>query len=188
MKISKLKIWGSLKSESGYYSCWYNRLQGALFLLAFLTFGIGDTISSVMMIGQQGVMGEANPLIRYIILNYGTLYYIVIKISFTIVILFVPFLILDETAYWMISGYLVSFIVAGTLGTILNIQAARDERLLFSPEQVIFLVLILVLALTSIGDEIDKRKHPKIRSYVVCLLNDIGIILIAVISIFKKKE
>ena len=177
-----------MKSESGYYSCWYNRLQGALFLLAFLTFGIGDTISSIMMIGQRGIMGEANPLIRYIILNYGTLDYIVIKLSFTMVILFVPFLLLDEATYWTISGYLVSFIAVGILGTVLNIQAARDERLLFSPEQVIFLFLIIVLALTSIGEEIDKRKHPKIRPYVVCLLNDIAIILITVISIFKKKE
>ncbi len=176
-----------MKSESG-YSCWYNRLQGALFLLAFLTFGIGDTLSSIMMIEQQGVMGEANPLIRYIIFNYGTSEYIVIKISFTIVILFVPFLILDESAYWMISGYLVSFIVAGILGTVLNIQAAKNEQLFFSPEQVIFLFLISVLVLTGIGEEIDKRKHPKIRPYVVCLLNDVDIILITVINIFKNKE
>ena len=177
-----------MNSQSGYYSCWYNRLQGALFLLAFLTFGIGDTISSIRMIGERGIMGEANPLIRYIILNYGTLDYIVIKISFTMVILFVPFLLLNEATYWTISGYLVSFIAAGTLGTVLNIQAARNERLLFSAEQVIFLFLISVLVLTSIGDEIDKRTHPKIRSYVVCLLNDITIILITVISIFKKKD
>jgi hypothetical protein len=176
-----------LKSEGGYYSCWYNRLQGALFLLAFLTFGIGDTLSSIKMIGQLGIMEEVNPLIRYIILNYGTTDFIAIKLSFTIVILFIPFLILDEAAYWMISGYLVSFIVAGTLGTVLNIQAARNEPLLFSPEQVIFLFLILVLVLTSIGEEIDKRTYPKIRSYVVCLLNDISIILVTVISIFKKK-
>ncbi len=177
-----------MKSESEYYSCWYNRLQGALFLLAFLTFGIGDTISSIMMIGQRGIMGEANPLIRYIILNYGTSEYIVIKLSFTIVILFVPFLIVNEETYWTISGYLVSFIAAGILGTVLNIQAVRDERLLFSPEQVIFLFLILVLVLTSIGEEIDKLKHPKIRPYVVCLLNDFSIILVTVTSIFKKKE
>lgn len=177
-----------MKSDSGYYSCWYNRLQGALFLLAFLTFGIGDTISSIMMIGQRGIMGEANPLIVYIILNYGTLYFLVIKISFTIVILIMPFLIVDEPTYWTISGYLVSFIAAGTLGTILNIQAARDERLLFSPEQVIFLFLILVLVLTSIGEEIDKRKHPKIRPYAVCLSNDIAIILVTVTSFLKIKS
>ncbi len=176
-----------MKSEGKYYSCWYNRLQGALFLLAFLTFGIGDTISSIRMIGQRGIMGEVNPLIRYIILNYGTSDFIALKLSFTIVILFMPFLILDEASYWKINGYLVSFIAAGTLGTVLNIQAARNERLLFSPEQTIFLFLILVLLLTSIGEEIDKRTHPKIRPYVVCLLNDIAIILNTVTCIFKKK-
>jgi hypothetical protein len=146
-----------LKSESKYYSCWYNRSQGALFLLAFLTFGIGDTISSIRMIGHLGIMGEANPLIQYIILNYGISCYIAIKLSFTIVILFMPFLIQHEASYWTINGYLVSFIAAGTLGTVLNIQAERNERLLFSPEQVIFLFLISVLVLTSVGGEIDKR-------------------------------
>ncbi len=177
-----------MKNESGYYSCWYNRLQGVLYLLAFLTFGIGDTITSIRLIGQRGIMGEGNPVVRYIILNYGTSDFIMIKISFTIVILFLPFLILDGTAYWRISGYLVSFIASGTLGTILNIQAARNERLIFSPEQVISIFLILVLVLTSIGEEIDKRKHLKIRPFVACLLNNIDIILITVISIFKKKE
>ncbi len=176
-----------MKSESGYYSCWYNRLQGTLFLLAFLTFGIGDTISSIWMIGQRGIIGEANPIIRHIILNFGTLDFILIKLSFTIVILFVPFLILDKTAYWSINGYLLSFIVAGTLGTIINIQAARNERLLFSPEHVIFLFLILVLVLTGIGDEIDKRENLKIRPFAVCLSNDIATILVTVTSIFKKK-
>ncbi len=177
-----------MKSESGYYSCWYNRLQGALYLLAFLTFGIGDTITSIWMIGQRGIMGEGNPFIQYVILNYGISYYISIKICVTIVLLFVPFLLLDEAAYWAISGYLVSFIVAGTLGTVLNIQAARNERLLLSPEQVIFSFITLVLVLTSIGDEIDKRTHPKIRPYVVCLLNDIALILVTITSIFKKKK
>jgi len=46
-----------------------------------------------------------------------------------------PFLILDETYYWIISGYLVSFIIAGMLGIILNIQASRNETLILSAEQ-----------------------------------------------------
>ncbi len=177
-----------MKSKSGYYSCWYNRLQGALYLLAFLAFGIGDTITSIWMIGQRGIMGEGNPFMQYVILNYGIPNYIAIKICITIVLLFVPFLLLDKDAYWTISGYLISFIVAGTLGTVFNIQAARNEQLLLSPEQVIFLFLTLVLVLTSIGEEIDKRTHPKIRPYVVCLLNDIATILVTITSMFKKKE
>lgn len=133
-------------------------------------------------------MGEGNPIIRYIILNYGISDFIAIKICVTVVLLFVPFLVLDETDYWTINGYLVSFIVAGTLGTALNIQAMRNERLLLSPEQAIFLFLILVLVLTSTGEEIDKRTYSRIRPYVDCLLNDIAIILVSIIDIFKKKE
>lgn len=176
-----------MKSKSGYHSSWYNGLQGALYLLAFLAFGIGDTITSVWMVGQWGIMGEGNPLIQYVILNYGILNYIAIKICVTIVLLSVPSLVLDE-GYWTINGYLVSFIVAGTLGTVLNIQTTRIERLLLSPEQVLFLFLTIVLVLTRLGEEIDKQTHTKIRPYADCLLNDITIILVRVIYIFKKKE
>jgi hypothetical protein len=177
-----------MKSESGCYSCWYNRLQGALYLLAFLAFGIGDTITSIWMTEQRGIMREGNPIIQDIILNYGISDFILIKISITIVILSVPFLLPDKAVYWTTSGFLISFIVAGTLGTILNIQAARNEQLLLSPGQVIFLFLTLVLVLTSIGEEIDKLTNPRIRPYVVCLLNDISIIFVTITSILKKKE
>ncbi len=177
-----------MKSESRYYSCWYNRLQGALFLLAFLTFGIGDTITSIWMIERRGIMGEGNLIIRYIILDYGIPNYIVIKLSVTIVLLVIPFLIREEAVYWMINGYIVSFIVAGTLGIVLNIQAARNDVSFLSPEQVIFLYIVLIFILTSIGEEIDKQTHPRIRPYVDCLFHDIAIILIRIDSIFKNKN
>lgn len=140
------------------------------------------------MIEQRGIMREGNPIIQYIILNYDTSDFILIKISFTAVILFLPFLILNKGAYWMIIGFLITFIIAGILGTVLNIQAARNEQLLLSPEQVIFFFITLVLILTNIGDEIDKRTHPKIRPYTVCLLNDIAIILFTVTSLLRRKN
>ena len=178
----------SLKSRSGYYSCWYNRLQGVLYLLAFLAFGIGDTITSIWMIEQRGITGEGNFFVQYIMLNYGPSEFIWIKICVTIVILFMPFLILKGAAYWIINGYLVSFIVAGTLGTVLNIQASRNEQLLLSPGQVIFLFMALVMILTSIGEEIDRRAPLKIRPFIVCLLNDVSIILVTISNTFKKGD
>ncbi len=177
----------SKSSGSRYYSCWYNRLQVALYLLAFLAFGIGDTVTSIWMIEQRGIMGEGNFLVQYIILNYGASEFIWIKICATIVLLFIPFLMLKGAYYWIINGYLVSFFIAGSLGVILNLQAARNEQLLLSPDQVIFLFIASVLILTNIGEEIDKRTHPKIKPHIVCFLNDIEIILVAVINTFKKK-
>jgi len=177
-----------LKSESGYYSCWYNRLQGALFLLAFLTFGIGDAITSAWMVEQRGIMGEGNLIVRYMILNFGASDFILIKLCVTFVLLLLPFLILDETYYWIISGYLVSFIVAGMLGIILNIQASRNETLILSAEQAMTLFIILVLILTSIGERMDKEANTKTRPYFKCILTDIAIILLIIIDRFKKKE
>lgn len=137
-----------------------------LFLLAFLTFGIADTFSSLSMIEKKGVIGEGNLIVRFIILYYGTLYFMFIKIFVTLVILYLPFLILDDTGNWMMSGYLVSFILAGILGTILNIKAMNNETPFLSPGEAMTLFMLSVLILTNIGDAIDKRVHPKIRSYI----------------------
>jgi len=177
-----------LKSDSGYYSCWYNRIQGALFLVAFLTFGIGDAITSARMIEQRGIMGEGNLIVRYMIINFGTSDFILIKLCVTFVLLLLPFLILDETYYWIISGYLVSFIVAGMLGIILNIQASRNETLFLSAEQAMVVFIILVLILTSIGERIDKQANARTIPYSKCILNDIAIILLIIIDRFMKKE
>lgn len=178
-----------MEGEKEPRSCWYTRLQGALYLLAFLTFGIGDTITSVWMIGQRGIMGEANPLLRYIIIHSGISGYVGLKIVVTIVILSVPFVIQTrshQAFYWMINGYLVSFAVAGTLASILNIKAARNEVIFLSPGYVVFLFLSSVLVLTYIGEEIDRRTNPKIRGYIDCAVYDI-MSFIALLIRFRRK-
>ncbi len=176
-----------LKTKDGYYSCWYNRFQGTLCLIAFLTFGIGDAITCIWMIEQRGINGEGNFFVQFIILNYGVLNFIGLKILSTFVFLFIPFLIL-RTTYWMLNGFFVSFSIFGTLGMILNIEAARNEPLLLSPGQVIFLFISLVMIFTSIGEQIDKSTNPRIRPYIDCLLKDIAVILISILSKFKKNN
>lgn len=177
-----------MKAKSGYYSCWYNKLQFILFLAAFLTFGIGDTITSVNMIEQKGTMGEGNVILRYIILNYGISDFIAIKVFVSLVILVLPFLITNETVFWMLSGYFLSFIIAGILGIVLNIKATNNEIPFLSPDQAIILFMVSVLILTNIGDEIDKRMHPKIKPFFYCFLEDIAFILGKIINISKDKE
>ncbi len=188
-RIADLKKWGKvLKDDKEYYSCWYNKLQFFLFLLAFFTFGIGDTLSSINLIEQKGIIAEGNFIVRLIILNYGISNFITIKISITIILLILPFLLIDKTAYWMISGYLVSFFIAGTIGTILNLQAAKNGVPSLSPEQAIVIFMIIVLILTNIGDEIDRKTNLKIRSHFDCLLKDMAIILTYVINNFKNNK
>lgn len=167
-----------MKSRQGNSSCWHNKLQGALFISAFLTWGLGDAVTSLWMIEHRGITGEANLIAQYIIINYGASSFIAMKIWFTtIVLFFVPFLMQkrsQEPVYWMINGYFCSFFVAGVLAMILNMQAAQNEALLLSPEQVIFLFLSLIFILTSVGEEVDKRTNPRIRSYFDCFLYDIA--------------
>ena len=177
-----------LEGKSGYYSCWYNKLQFTLFLVAFLTFGIGDTITSLNMIEQKGTVGEGNLILRYIILNYGISNYIIIKIFVTFAILVLPFLIINETVFWMLNGYFVSFIIAGILGMVLNIMAMNNQIPFLSPYQAITLFMVSVLILTNIGDEIDKRVHPKIKPFFYCLLEDIALIIIKIANTSKNKE
>lgn len=180
----------TVKSDNGYYSCWYTRLQGALYLSAFLTWGPGDAMTSLMMIEHRGIASEANFIVRDIIISYGAYYFILIKICFSALLIFIIPPIIQKRShapvYWMINGYLISFIIAGTLAMILNIQASMDKAILISPELVIFLFLGLILILTEVGEKIDRRTNPKIRDYADCTLNDLQMILTTITTRFKK--
>jgi hypothetical protein len=161
-----------------------------LFFLAFLTFGIGDGLSSLWMIGQQGIIKESNPILIYILLNYGKSNYLEIKILSAIIILFMIYwyqIDSKKPVYWAVNGCLIAFIVSGALAILLNIRAGLNEPPFFSAEQAIFLFMFLVLMLTNIGEEIDKRTNPGIKSYAGCLLNDLVIIYVFFLKMFKKK-
>ena len=140
------------------------------------------------MIEQRGIAGEGNIIVRQMILNFGVSDFILIKLIVTAVLVLLPFLMFKENVFWTISGYLLSFIIAGTLGTILNIQAARNIPLFLSTGQAMSLFIALVLALTSIGEQLDKNSELKIRPYHICALNDIAGIFLIIIDLFKKKE
>ncbi|MCE8427778.1 MAG: hypothetical protein J5U19_05225 [Candidatus Methanoperedens sp.] len=160
-----------MKRASG-YSCWYNGLQGALYLLAFLTLGLGDGISFLWMIQQQGIMKEGNPIIIFIILNYGTSTFLEIKMLFYMVILYLTLLVQkwsEEPIYWTVNFCLILFIIIGTLLTILNIQAARNDNLFLSLDQILILFMILVMIFTAIGQKIDARKNLRIGNYFDCI-------------------
>ncbi len=172
-------------------SFWYTRFQGALFLLALLTSGLGDALTGAIMIEQQGLMREGNAIVRYIISHYGVSSFIEFKIWFTFLVLIAPFLILlksRQQGYWMINGYLASFFITGTLAMILNLQAAANEALFLLPEHVILIFITLVLILTNIGDAIDRIVQPVVTSYLDCASNDIMMVLNSINHTPKREE
>lgn len=166
-----------MKNDIQYRSLWYTRFQGMLCILVFLTWGLGDALTSLYMVGQQGLMQEGNIIVRYIIADYGASTFVMFKIWFALIILFTPFIFKQGHDYWMINGYLVSFIIGGVLAMILNMQAAMDQPLLILPQHVILIYISSILILTNIGELIDKVTHPKTRSFFDCGLNDLRSIL-----------
>lgn len=172
-------------------SFWYTRFQGGLFLLALLTYGLGDAITAAFMIEKHGLMREGNIIVRYIISNFGISNFIEIKIWFTFLILLAPFLIVfrsREPNYWMINGYLSSFIAGGTLAIVLNLQAAANQPLILQSEHVILIFISLVIILTNIGELIDNMTTPIIISYFYCGINDLSIILKFMSNIHEKRK
>lgn len=166
-----------MNNDNEYRSLWYIRFQGVLCLLVFLTWGLGDALTCIYMIEQQGLMAEGNIIVRYIIAYHGASTFIMFKIWFTLLVILTPLKLKQENTYWMINGYLVSFIIGGILAMILNMQSALIQPLLILPGQVIWIYIGSLLILTNIGEMIDKVTHPKTRSFFYCGLNDVRSIL-----------
>jgi len=110
------------------------------------------------MIDKRGLMGEANPLIRFMYASSGSNGVIGIKIWLVIIILaFVRNISKDKENYWMINGFLFALFVCGVMATGANLMAARG---LEPPDAgtVIAIYMFLVMLLTTIGDAMDKLK------------------------------
>ncbi len=166
-----------MKNDIEYSSLWYIRFQGILCLLVFLTWGLGDALTCIYMVEQQGLMQEGNIIVRSMIAYYGASTFVMFKIWFTLLIISTPFIFKQENSYWMINGYLVSFIIGGALAMILNMQGAMNQPLLILPQHVILIYISSILIMTNIGELIDNVTHPKTRSFFDCGLNDLRSIL-----------
>jgi hypothetical protein len=176
-----------MKNDDDHHSFLFTRIQGLLCLLVLLTWGLGDALTAIYMIEQKGLMQEGNMLVRSVISYYGASTFIMLKISFTLMILYVPFIIKPKNAYWMINGYLISFITGGSMAILLNMQAALGLPLSILPQHVIMIYISSILVLTNVGELIDKMTHPNVRSYFECGLND-AIYLLNYVDSFDHKN
>jgi hypothetical protein len=131
-------------------------LQTILFLLSFLTFGVADGISAAYMMEKRGVIGEANPLIRFMYASRGSIGVIEIKIWMVIMVLsFVWNISRGKDNYWMINGFLFALFVGGLMATGANLMAARGLEHP-APGTIIIIYLFMTMLLTTLGDEMDR--------------------------------
>ncbi len=132
-------------------------LQRLLFLLSFLTYGVGDGATAAYMIEKTGVMGEANPLVEFVYYSSGVQGVIVFKIMFGLIILIPVWIVSRRTnTYWTINGFLAALCVGGIMAIETNLMVA-DGMTPPSPELIIMAFLILTVLFVIIGDMMDKH-------------------------------
>lgn len=134
-------------------------LQRVLYLTAFITFGVGDGITSAYMMEAQGPFSESNPLIRNMFMTLGFEGMILIKIWVTFMMLLATYMVQvrsKENINWTINGFLIAQIAAGVSGIYANMSALAGS---VHPEasDIVLLYFILVLILTETGSFIDKH-------------------------------
>lgn len=133
--------------------------QHLLFLLAFLTFGIGDAVTAAIMMESKGIVTESNPMVVYIYTNYGFAGLIFAKIWFTIILLMGSFIIYWNSrgkSYWMVNGFLISLATGGTMAIMANLQATLGLAYM-NPTEILIIYMGLVLILVEAGDIIDNH-------------------------------
>ena len=131
-------------------------LQRLLFLLSFLTFGVGDGITSTYMMEIRGVAEEVNPVIRFMYVSSGADGVILIKTWFTFVILFLVWRFsCGKNIYWTINGFLFALFIGGVMAMGANLMEANGVQSL-SSNTVIFTFLLSIQLFVLIGDLLDK--------------------------------
>ncbi len=133
-------------------------LQRFLFLLSFLTYGVGDGVTAAYMIEKTGVMSEANPLVQFVYAFSGAQGVIAFKIWFAFIILLLVWMVSRRSnTYWTINGFLAALCVGGIMAMRTNLMAAYGMTPP-SPESVIMAFLILTILFVIIGDMVDNNR------------------------------
>jgi hypothetical protein len=142
-------------------------LQKLLFLLAFITYGVGDGITAAYMMDQTGVIREINPIVRFVHVSYGAQGVVSIKIWFALVMLFLVWIISRRTnTYWTINGFLSALCVGGVMAMRANLMAAYGTTPP-SASSIIMTFLMLTVLFVMLGDLMDKfhGNHAVIKTY-----------------------
>lgn len=134
-------------------------VQHILFILAFLTFGIGDGVTAAYMMSRLGAGIEANPAASYLFTTYGFNGLVIAKMWLTFVVLFAVFVIQLKSStnmYWTMNGFLVALTAGGLMAVNANLTAVAGQ-IPQAPGEIIFIYLFLVLILTETGSFVDNH-------------------------------
>jgi len=102
------------------------KFQAFLAVGAFITFGIGDSVTGAFMMISCGLGAEANPIMRYLVETQGSIGLILFKLWITMALLSIVIVIQDlskESTYWTTNGFLVAFGIGSGLAKTIEFDA-----------------------------------------------------------------
>ena len=135
-------------------------IQRILFFLAFMTFGIGDGLTGALLMSTKGIHAESNIPFRYLFDTYGLAGFMIVKLTFTAMILMAVLIIYRQSngrCYWMTTGWLAALFIGGIMAITANLQAVMDLTDM-SPVSIIALYLIMTFIFVQAGDLVDRKK------------------------------
>jgi len=140
------------------------KFQAFLAVGAFVTFGIGDSVTGAFMMNSCGLGAEANPIMRYLVETQGSIGLILFKLWITMALLSIVIVIQDlskESTYWTTNGFIVAFGIGGVLATTSNLMRTFSFDFFGygtpSPILVILVYLMLTIGLVTLGGITDKK-------------------------------
>ncbi len=133
-------------------------LQHLLFFLAFLTFGIGDALTAVLLMTTKGHGAEFNNVFSYLYETHGIACFISIKLILVIVVLLAAYILSKRGGHWLMNGWLTALIMGGLMAMCSNLSGTYDI-ISVNPYNVILCYLVLTFVFLCVGDHIDTKKR-----------------------------
>lgn len=142
------------------------QLMVVLYLAAFLTYGLGDSMSAAYMMMVRGTGAELNPILRYIATEGGIRGFIIFKLWATIIILAtISFMHIKSMngMTWTVNCFLLSLTAGGVLATFANVCAASGIPFILSPLDIIMIFTAFIIISITLGELLDNRNQTHNR-------------------------
>lgn len=136
------------------------QLMAILYLAAFFSYGLADSMSAAYLMMIRGIGAELNPIMRYIATEYGIVGFIIFKLWATVIILGTIFFMHAQSRNcmtWTVTGFLLSLTAGGVLATLANLYAASGRSFVLSSLDIIMLFTAFIIVSITLGDLLDNR-------------------------------